>query len=70
MLFRSDTAIRMRMRELALERRRFGYRRLVILLAREGLTMNRKKLLRVYTEEGLKVHRRRARKRALSTRAP
>ncbi len=57
------------MRELALERRRFGYRRLGILLAREGIKMNRKKLLRIYTEEGLKVRRRRGRKRALGTRA-
>jgi len=58
------------MRELALERRRFGYRRLGILLAREGIKMNRKKLFRIYTEEGLKVRRRRGRKRALGTRAP
>jgi putative transposase len=65
-----DAAIRVRMRELALERRRFGYRRLGILLAREGITMNRKKLFRIYTEEGLKVRRRRGRKRALGTRAP
>ena len=49
-----DAAIRVRMRELASERRRFGYRRLGILLAREGIKMNRKKLLRIYTEEGLK----------------
>ena len=65
-----DAAIRVRMRELALERRRFGYRRLGILLAREGIKMNRKKLFRIYTEEGLKVRRRRGRKRALGTRAP
>ena len=43
-----DTAIRVRMRALALERRRFGYRRLGILLDREGIKMNRKKLLRIY----------------------
>ena len=65
-----DTAIRVRMRELASQRRRFGYRRLGILLAREGIKMNRKKLLRIYTEEGLTVRRRRGRKRALGTRAP
>jgi putative transposase len=39
-------AVRQRLRELAGERRRFGYRRLGILLAREGMTMNHKKLLR------------------------
>jgi putative transposase len=65
-----DAVIRLRMRELALERRRFGYRRLGILLAREGIKMNRKKLLRIYTEEGLKVRRRKGRKRALGSRAP
>ncbi len=66
----ADGAIRARLRELAMERRRFGYRRLGILLAREGIRMNRKKLLRLYRAEGLKVRRRRGRKRALGTRAP
>ena len=40
------------------------------LLAREGLTPNHKKLLRIYREEGLRVRRRGGRKRALGTRAP
>ncbi len=62
--------VRQRLRELAGERRRFGYRRLGILLAREGMTMNHKKLLRLYREEGLAVCRRRGRKRATGTRAP
>ena len=53
-----------------MERRRFGYRRLGMLLAREAIRMNRKKLLRLYREEGLKVRRRKGRKRALGTRAP
>ena len=52
--------IRQRLRALAGERRRFGYRRLGILLAREGITMNHKKLYRLYPEEGLTVRRRRA----------
>ena len=56
--------------EIALERRRFGYRRLGIMLAREGLVMNHKKLLRLYREENLRVRRRRGRKRAMGTRAP
>ena len=46
--------VRRRLRELAGQRRRFGYRRLGILLAREGMTMNRKRLLRLYREEGLR----------------
>jgi putative transposase len=62
--------IRQRLRDLAGERRRFGYRRLGILLAREGMTMNPKKLYRLYREEGLSVRRRRGRKRATGTRAP
>jgi putative transposase len=51
-------------------RRRFGYRRLHILLRREGITMNHKKLRRLYREERLQVRRRGGRKRALGTRAP
>jgi putative transposase len=65
-----DTAIRERLRELAAERRRFGYRRLGWMLAREGHRMNHKKLYRIYREERLMVRRRRGRKRALGTRAP
>jgi len=65
-----DGALRQRLRELAGERRQFGYRRLGYLLAREGLAPNHKKLLRIYREEGLKVRRRGGRKRALGTRAP
>ena len=65
-----DGAIRVRLRELAGQRRRFGYRRLNILLSREGLHMNHKKLRRLYREERLQVRRRGGRKRALGTRAP
>jgi len=67
---RDDRALRQRLRELAAERRRFGYRRLGWMLAREGHTMNHKKLYRLYREERLMVRRRRGRKRALGTRAP
>jgi putative transposase len=65
-----DTAVRARLRELAAIRRRFGYRRLHVLLAREGIIMNHKKLRRLYREERLQVRRRGGRKRALGTRAP
>ena len=65
-----DHELRTRLRELAHERRRFGYRRLGILLAREGWIVNHKKLFRLYREEGLAVRRRRHRKRALGTRRP
>jgi putative transposase len=62
--------LRERLRELANRRRRFGYRRLHILLRREGIMINRKKTQRLYKEEGLAVRRRRSRKRAVGTRAP
>ena len=65
-----DTALRTRLRELSSERRRFGYRRLHILLKREGWEVNWKKLYRIYREEPLTVRKRGGRKRALGTRAP
>jgi len=63
-----DAALRQRLRELAAERRRFGYRRLHILLRREGWAINHKKLYRLYREEGLTVRKRKGRKRAIGTR--
>jgi putative transposase len=65
-----DGAMRSRLRELAAIRRRFGWRRLHVLLSREGARVNHKKLRRLYVEEPLQVRRRGGRKRALGTRAP
>lgn len=65
-----DAGLRARLRELAAVRRRFGYRRLLLLLRREGVRVNHKKLRRLYREERLQVRRRGGRKRALGTRAP
>jgi putative transposase len=65
-----DGVIRGRLCELAAVRRRFGYRRLHVLLGREGTHLNHKKLRRLYREERLQVRRRGGRKRALGTRAP
>lgn len=65
-----DAALRERIRELARERRRFGYRRLHFLLGKEGLAMNQKRFRRLYREEGLAVRKRGGRKRALGERAP
>ncbi|WP_230279135.1 IS3 family transposase [Croceicoccus sp. Ery15] len=65
-----DAELREKLRELANQRRRFGYRRLHILLRREGIMINRKKTQRLYKEEGLAVRRRRSRRRAVGTRAP
>lgn len=57
-----EAALRKRLKELAAERRRYGYRRLTVLLRREGQTVNHKRVYRLYREEGLSV-RRRKRKR-------
>ena len=65
-----DGDLRSRLRELAQQRRRFGYRRLHILLCRDGITINRKKTQRLYREEGLTVRRRKGRRRATGSRAP
>jgi putative transposase len=65
-----DAILRERMKALAHERRRFGYRRLHVLLRREGHVVNHKRVFRLYREEKLAVRRRGGRKRALGTRAP
>jgi putative transposase len=65
-----DPQLRERLRALAHERRRFGYRRLMIFLRREGFVVNHKRLFRIYREERLMVRKRGGRKRALGTRAP
>jgi transposase InsO family protein len=64
-----DGALSEKLRELANQRRRFGYRRFHMLLRREGVMINRKKTQRLYREEGLAVRRRRSRRRAVGTRA-
>ncbi|TLW92691.1 IS3-like element ISRle4 family transposase [Rhizobium sp. MHM7A] len=65
-----DHELRERMKALAHERRRFGYRRIHVLLRREGHLVNHKRLFRLYREEKLTVRKRRGRKRAIGTRAP
>jgi len=65
-----DAALRARLRILAHERRRFGYRRLFVLLRREGEPSGKNRVYRLYREEGLSVRRRRVRRRATGTRAP
>jgi transposase InsO family protein len=65
-----DTALRSRLRDLANARRRFGYRRLFVLLRRDGEPSGLNRIYRLYREEGLGVRKRRARRRAVGTRAP
>ncbi len=59
-----DQRLRVRLRELAEARRRFGYRRLQILLQREGWQVNHKRIYRLYVEEKLSLRRKRGRKRS------
>lgn len=66
----SDTTRRWRLRDLANERRRFGYRRLFVLLRREGEPSGINRIYRLYREEGLSVRKRKARCKAIGTRAP
>ena len=63
-----DGELRTRLKALAGERRRFGYRRLHVLLRREGHAVNKKRVQRLYCEEKLTVRRRGGRKRALGSR--
>jgi putative transposase len=65
----NDTVLRERIKAIALERRRFGYRGIHVLLRREGVSVNHKRLFRLYREEKLSVRKRSGRKRALGTRA-
>ena len=65
-----DGELRERLKALAQERRRFGYRRLHVLLRREGHAVNKKRVQRLYREERLMVRQRGGRKRALGTRRP
>lgn len=65
-----DADLRGRIRELAEARRRFGYRRLFILLRRDGEPSGRNRIYRLYREEGLSVRKRKGRRRATGMRAP
>ena len=65
-----DRELREAMKAVAAQRRRFGYRRIHVMLQRQGIEMNIKKLRRLYAEEKLQVRKRGGRKRALGTRRP
>ena len=57
-----QTALRLRLRDLAATRVRYGYRRLHILLRREGWRINHKRVYRLYREEGLGIRVKRRKK--------
>jgi transposase InsO family protein len=60
----------MRLRELAASRVRFGYRRLTVILRREGWRVNPKRIYRLYTEDGLTVRTKVRKKLARRSRVP
>src|SRR5665213_1854677 len=65
-----DAELRIRLRDLANQRRRFGHRRLFILLREQGEPSGVNRIYRLYREEGLTVRKRKARRRAVGTRTP
>lgn len=67
---RDDSALLERMRQLATERPRFGYRRLWAMLRREGTLVNRKRVYRLYRQEGLKIRKRSRKRLAAVPRTP
>ena len=66
----SPAALLDRLKALAAEKRRYGYRRLHVLLRREGFAVNRKRTYRLYREAGLAVRRRKRKRYALGDRRP
>ena len=65
---RDQAALRIRLRDLAAARLRYGYRRLHVLLRREGWPVNHKRVHRLYREEGLGIRAKRRRKRVSAPR--
>ena len=65
---RDDARLRERILAWARERTRYGYRRIHVLLQREGWTVNRKRVYRIYREEELSVRRRKRKQVAAAPR--
>jgi transposase InsO family protein len=63
----TNSALQTQLRDLANERRRFGYQRQFALLRRDGEPSGINRIYRLYREEGLTVRQRRARRRAVGT---
>lgn len=65
-----DIDLREAMKNTVAECRRFGYRRIYVMLQRQGWHVNHKRIMRLYREEKLQVRKRGGRKRALGMRKP
>ncbi len=65
---RDERALIMRIRDLAAARVRYGYRRITVLLKREGWTVGKKRVYRLYKAEGLEVRTKKRKKRAAQRR--
>jgi putative transposase len=65
-----DQELREKLREKAGERRRFGYRRLHVMLIREGWTVNHKRVYRLYREEALSLRKRKRKSASRQARLP
>ena len=63
-----ESLLKERITAIAHDKRRYGYRRIHMLLKRDGLLINHKRLFRIYQQLGLKVLKRGGRKRALGSR--
>jgi len=63
-----DQGVRSRLKELAMQRRRFGSPRLTVMLRREGIKVNHKRVERIYAEEGLQVRKRKKRRQTAALR--
>ena len=59
---RNDEAVKMRMRDIAAARVRYGFSRILVLMRREGWPDNHKRLYRIYREEGLNLRSKRPRR--------
>jgi putative transposase len=65
---RGDEALRLKLRELAAKHRRYGSPRLTVLLRREGVADNHKRIERIYREDGLQVRSRKRKRTCKSIR--
>jgi putative transposase len=66
----AQTTLRMRLRDLAAARVRWGYRKLHVLLGREGWKINHKRVYRLYKQEGLELRLKTRKKRVALPRVP